>query len=425
MEISLIYVLIIVEVLLVLMAATITLTIILLRKKKSAKIDSTTPSDQQTEEELDAIELGNSYIDFLDQAMQRNSKKAAQQKNIEEDIKKSEEEEAAEDATENNEQNNENDTTSPAPSEAQSSLLHAREQFLLMEKTAAEKTEHEIHFWDSIYEGMKVLLEQFSSTEIISSGSGNEEIKTESKEKVFYIETQGKKINGEVNKLKDIIFEQENALSGMLKAMKDAENEHPDESESLKALREQIEIIERQLSESKMCMDVLEMENNRLQEEVNKIDVRHEALFSESDAEDSESTIDLDQMKEMVSKQEGKIQHLIETIESLELEATQAEALKSTISDFARTSKEMISCITILEEENDRLKSSTEQEHADTEPANQVTDSGESDALKASISELEETIIKKDVALAKLQDEFSSMETEYLAMYEAMHGDNS
>ena len=425
MEISLIYVLIAVEVLLVLMAATITLTIILLRKTKSTEID-TTPSDQQTVEGFDAIELGNSYIDFLDQAMQRNSEKSAQQKNIEEDIKKSaEEEDAAEDTTKNNEHSNESDATSPAPSEAQSSLLHAREQFLLMEKTAAEKTEHEIHFWDSIYEGMKTLLEQFSTTEIISSNSVNGEIKTESKEKVFYIETQGKKINGEVNKLKDIIFEQENALSGMLKAIKDAENEHPDESESLKALREQIEIIERQLSESKMCMDVLEMENNRLQEEVNKIDVRHEALFSESDAEGSESTIDLDQMKEMVSKQENKIQHLIETIESLELEATQAEAIKSTISDFARTSKEMISCITILEEENDRLKSSTEQEHDNTEPANQVTDSGESNTLKASISELEEIIIKKDVAFAQLQDEFSSMETEYLAMYEAMHADNS
>lgn len=413
MQIPLIYVLIIAEVLLVLTGLGITLAVILLRKPKLTEPDES-QTFQQAEDELDAIDLGSTYIDHLEQAMERNSTKSKQQESIEKENANDIEEQA------------EDENTSPAPDEKQSSLLQAREQFLLMEKAAAENTEHEIHFWDSIYDGMKNLLEQFSTIETISSTESAEDPVQESKEKVFYIETQGKKIDGEVNKLKDIIYEQENALSSMKKAMEGAEQEHPEESESLKILKEQIEVIERQLSDSKMCMEVLEMENNRLQEEVDKMDARHESLFEEPIAEkvENESLIDLDQMKEVVEQQENKIQHLIDTIESLEIDAVQAEKLKETIGDFARTSKEMMSCISILEEENERLKESGEDNNS-VDTNDPATGNEDTDELKSTISSLEEEVIKKDVAFAKLQDEFSSMETEYLSMYEAMHGDNS
>jgi len=85
----------------------------------------------------------------------------------------------------------------------------------------------------------------------------------------------------------------------------------------------------------------------------------------------------------------------------------------------------MMSCITILEEENERLQeeashTSDGQQEADVETA-PVSSDEETAALQSKVSELEEEIIKKDVSFAQLQDEFSSMETEYLAMYEAMH----
>ncbi len=436
MQISLIIVLIVAELLLVLTGLCITLTIFLLRKPKVTEEPIDEPSAQPAEDELDAIELSNNYIDFLEQAMHRNTQKTQQQKNIEADIAKEESDTAnATDDLETDEATEEesaNTSNSPAPDEAQSKLLLIREQFLILEKTAAEKSEHEIHFWDSIYDGMKDLLEQFPSTKTASTqtSSSAENVVVESKEKVFYIETQGKKIDGEVNKLKDIIYEQENALSSMKKAMQGAEEEHPEDSASLKILKEQMEAIERQLNDSKMCMEVLEMENNRLQEEVDKMDGRHDALFEETDnssSDESSSIIDLDQMKEMVEKQDAKIQQLIDTIESLEIDASQSEKLKETLGDFTRSSKEMMSCICILEEENERLKASSEADDENTETtADSAAASSEDTAeIAGKISQLEEELIKKDVAYAQLQDEFSSMETEYLAMYEAMHGDNS
>ena len=444
MEISLIYVLIVAEVMLILIGLSITLTVVLLRKPK---IENTATEESPLTEEEKNIDLGNSYIDFLEQAIERNSKKTEQQENIEaetaEDAKddaeadkddEAEETDAEEAGDTDSDDNDTSGTTSPAPDEAQSKLLAAREQFLQLEKTAAEKTEHEIHFWDSIYDGMKSLLEQFSTTQTITESAASpsetdapEQKAAESKEKVFYIETQGKKIDGEVNKLKDIIYEQENALSSMKKAMEGAESENPDDSELMKVLKEQTEAIERQLSDSKMCMEVLEMENNRLQEEVDKIEARHDSLFTDESDNNTEAspTIDIDQMKEVVEQQESRIKQLIDSIESLEIEASQAEKLKETIGDFARTSQEMMSCITILEEENERLVASHEDEDSNTEDNSSAGSGADTDNLKSEISSLEEELIKKDVAYAQLQDEFSSMETEYLAMYEAMHGDNS
>jgi len=433
MEISLIYILIIAEILIVLLGISITLAIILLRKPKSPEpvIEQST---EQAEDELDALELGNSYIDFLEEAMQRNSTKTKQQEAIEnEPADPDESTETSEEATNETADASTDEVAeakSPAPDEAQSSLLLAREQFLLMEKEAAEKSEHEIHFWNSIYDGMGKLLEQFSTTNTITSTSTSTDGSpaAESKEKVFYIETQGKKIDGEVNKLKDIIYEQENALSSMKKALQGAEGDEADNPELLNNLKEQLEALERQLSDSKMCMEVLEMENNRLQEEVDNIDSRHESLFEGNEdekTEDNDSLIDLEQMKEVVEQQENKIQNLLETIEGLEIDAAQAEKLKETLSDFARTSKEMMSCISILEEENDRLKESADEETSENNQNMESAGDADTDNLKSTISQLEEELIKKDVAFAQLQDEFSSMETEYLSMYEAMHGDNS
>jgi len=437
MEISLIYVLITAEILVLLLGASITFFILWLRKPAAVEAEPQPAVD--AESELDAIDLGSTYIDFLDQAMERNSNKLQQAISAEaSDAATSDENEGQEEESEDG-----SDDTSPSPTEEQSTLLQAREQFLLIEKEAAEQTEHEIHFWDHIYSGMQNLVEQFTSTETITETDVTTEFvvdqQTESKEKVFYIETQGKKIDGEVNKLKDIIYEQENALSSMKKAMESAETDMPEESEALNNIRVQLEALERQLSDSKMCMEVLEMENDRLQEEVDKMEARHGALFEEGENEEEEaeeessSMVDLDAMKEVVAQQEAKIDQLLTTIDSLEIEASQADKLRETLSDFTRTSQEMMSCITILEEENERLQEEVAHtpptDEADTAEeesvASESTGNEEVGTLQSKVSELEEELIKKDVAYAQLQDEFSSMESEYLSMYEAMHGDNS
>jgi len=150
---------------------------------------------------------------------------------------------------------------------------------------------------------------------------------------------------------------------------------------------------------------------------------------NDNQTDGNEPLIDIDEIKGMVEEQKRKIEELIKTIDSLEISSTDTEKLKLTIHDFAHSSQEMMGCIAILEEENERLKANEENASNTIDNVEDNTketqDNSGVDALNSTISNLEEEAIKKDVAFAQLQDEFSSMETEYLAMYEAMHGDNS
>ncbi|HEY9201187.1 MAG TPA: hypothetical protein VIQ81_06310 [Gammaproteobacteria bacterium] len=406
MHISLITLFALLEVILFLLGATITLGIMLyLRKSANAQTPSQDTPTEQPEATADAVNLHSSYIDYLEQAMQRNQQQMEQQP---------EENSEAEAEADTESENDEHQTA-----DAQLQLLQARQQFLELEKTAAQKNEDNDSFWDEINTGMQALLAQFKSIEVHTETVTEVQQKKEVKEKVFYIETQGRKVDNEVNKLKDIIYDQENAISSMQKNLAKAIEEAPQESESLNDLHQQFSSLERQILDSKMCMDILETENERLQDELHKI--KAGASQNAEQDSDSESTVELSQIKEVVRQQKERIKQLQAIIETLEIDTDKAEELKTHLSEFTRSSEEMMSCITILEEENERLQDevhtiedSLQHESGDASESQQLQE------LQTKINQLEEEVVKKDLALAQLQEEFSSMETEYLAMYEAM-----
>ncbi|MCW9012836.1 MAG: hypothetical protein OQL06_03560 [Gammaproteobacteria bacterium] len=406
------------EFLLLLLGACIVLVIYVF-KSKSASSEPETPQLDEAEKQINP---GTSYSEYIEQEQLRNEIKTSQQARIE-----------SEEITENEQPTEDNiENLSQAPNEQQSELLNARHLFLDVERQAAEHSENDITFWETLYGGMQKVLEQLKTSEIVYTETTEEHepvhTQTETREKIFYIEAQGKNIDGEVTKLKDIVFEQENSLNSLRKALKNAEGVSPDIAEQLTELFSQIDNFERQLNDSKMCIEVLEMENDKLQKEVGKLEKRHSELFeqdgekeTETDSEaEASSMIDLAEMKEVLDKQEQQINELLTTIDNLSLEAEQAEKLKATIHDFTRTSHEMMGCISILEEDNERLKEQLSHVGV-TSPEDESN--GDTEQLQSQISTLEEDLIKKDVAYAQLQDEFNSMEKEYLSMYEALHGD--
>lgn len=408
MQISLITLFALLEIILFLLGATITLGIMLyLRKSQNAQTQQQNTFTQPPEATADAINLDNSYIDHLEQAMQRN------QQQLEQQSAETPEAEAETD-TEANADSDENQTANK-----QLQYLQARQQFLELEKQAAQKTDDEDAFWHDINSGMQALLEKFKSSELNTETVTEFQQQKEVKEKVFYVETQGRKVDNEVNKLKDIIYDQENALSSMQKNLARAVEETPQESESLSELQQQFSTLERQIVDSKMCMDILETENERLQDELHKIQSQ---LPQDTESDDeSGSTIEISQIKEVVRQQKERIKQLQAIIESLEIDKDKSEELQTHLSAFTRSSEEMMSCITILEEENERLQD--EVHTIEDSLQHEMGDAGESEQLEemqAKINQLEEEVVKKDLALAQLQEEFSSMETEYLAMYEAM-----
>lgn len=383
------------ELILILLAACLILIIYII-KRTSTKTNSNDEAESTTE-------TGASYSEYLEKEILRNESKAQQQNSNKKAAAKKKPE-------------------SPLPAdEKQSQLLELREMFLKTERTSAEHTENENSFWDTIYSGLNDIFTKFQITNTeLNTETQQSHIKTEnSSEKVFYIETQGKKVDGEINRLKDIIFDQDNTLSSLKHALDGVDQHFSEDNVEFNALKKELTKFEQQLNDSKMCMEVLEMENDRLQSEIVKLETQSAISLGDT----AGLSDNMNQLKETLTGQEKQIDVLNETIDSLKLNTNESETLKSTIKSFARNSKEMMGCITILEEENDNLHELIEdlkkQQHST------VTDNDtSSDELRKKVSTLEKEIIKKDMAYAKLQDDFSTMEKEYMSMYKKIHDDD-
>lgn len=388
------------ELILILLAACIILIIYII-KRTSTKTNSNIEAESTTG-------TGASYSEYLEKEILRNESKTQQQNSNKKTA-----------ATKKI-------PVSPLPpDEKQSQLLQLREMFLKTERTSAEHTENENSFWDTLYSGLNDIFTKFQITNTdVSTETQQSYIKSEnSSEKVFYIETQGKKVDGEINRLKDIIFDQDNTLSSLKHALDGVSQHVSGDNVEFNTLKNELAKFEQQLNDSKMCMEVLEMENDRLQSEIDKLEHQLETQSGISMGNTTGLSNNMNQLKETLTGQEKQIDILNETIDSLKLNSNESETLKSTIKSFARNSKEMMSCITILEEENDNLHELIEdlkkQQHST------VTDNDtSSDKLREKASTLEKEIIKKDVAYAKLQDDYSSMEKEYMSMYKQIHSDD-
>ncbi|MDH5472042.1 MAG: hypothetical protein OEY61_04240 [Gammaproteobacteria bacterium] len=305
-------------------------------------------------------------------------------------------------------------------------LLIIRNEYLNMEKTALDHNDNENTFWNHLYTGIQDIHGKFFTevNEIINHEEIHvEKIIKKSTETVLHIEPQSKKIDAEVNKLKDIIYDQENSLSALSKALKEASSHknNSEASESFNQLYGLVTNLERNIEESRVCMEILESENDRLQGKLAEFETKYnsmcEQLASGQTNTEPQSSENVEQLRSTLEEQNQKISELAETVDHLQLEASQAEKLKATLKEFTRGSQEMMTCITILEEENVHLLDRIDE----LQNNSSASGDGDTDELNKKIILLEEEIIKKDVAYAKLQDEYASMEKEYLNMYESIH----
>lgn len=316
------------------------------------------------------------------------------------------------------EENEEDKSEAQQQNETRKKLLIIRNDFIQAEIAASELKQDENRFWQSQYKTMQDIFDKhFSHTEEIINKEEiivNKIVK-ESKDTYIQIEPQKQKIDTEVNKLKDIIYEQENSISALSKALKQAAEDHTDKefAGTLGLLNDQLNQLERNMEESRTCIEILETENERLQEElINFSNMQQVAGNISSDTSEpvAQPSENVEQLKASLEQQDQKIEELLDTVNNLELEAQHAEKLRTTLQEFTRNSQEMMGCITILEEENERLLQEIEELKNTIQ---QLTDADDEE-LQQKLTELEQALIKKDVEYAKLQDNYSALEKQYL-----------
>jgi len=153
--------------------------------------------------------------------------------------------------------------------------------------------------------------------EITGGSANNSTIITE---KTLILEKSTNKVNTEVNKLKDIIYDQSNQINNLMKSMK-SQGSDAGFSDAIQA---QFDALERSQKETTMCMEVLEMENHRLLEDL-------EALQSSSEDADIDGIDDEDMSPDELRLKIKSLEKIIETKDSefeqmmAEFESVQAE----------------------------------------------------------------------------------------------------
>ena len=123
------------------------------------------------------------------------------------------------------------------------------------------------------------------------------------------IEKTSNKINLEVNKLKDIIFEQGNKINSMI-----AEKKHQTGSDADEVIQEMLSELERSQKETAMCLDIMETENQRLMEEIEAFE------NSSSSAENLELKNRITELEFMLQEKEEAYDKLNKEFDSVESE---------------------------------------------------------------------------------------------------------
>jgi hypothetical protein len=204
----------------------------------------------------------------------------------------------------------------------------------------------------------------------------------------------------EMKKLKDFSNDQHHLITKLKGKLQDLENGEADDiPASMKHVTDQLNQLERALKESEMCVGMLESDYEQavdsFEKEIDELKTENAELIAKGTPEDD------------------------------------AKA-KELLTQFAKENKELMSCIGTLEDENDAL--SSESKKLKTKLRSKIkalkiakAKAGKSSSPQASSggggndAELKEELSKKDNEIMKLQDEYASLEAQYLDVFQKLH----
>ncbi len=202
------------------------------------------------------------------------------------------------------------------------------------------------------------------------------------KEKVVYVDKAEHKVRKEVDKLKSVSDQQKSIISelqGMLEMSED---------EGMKGeFLTRINALESALSESKMCIDVLENENQSRQEQLEDLLITLDDLTARAEGAEEAAEADVDDVdidpddllaevqqqtqtaaatdNDMVELEREKLdlkrklaaieEEQQELTKELEEKKNKVDELESVISRFSRESGDVMNAVVTLEDENNRL----------------------------------------------------------------------
>jgi chromosome segregation ATPase len=221
-------------------------------------------------------------------------------------------------------------------------------------------------------------------------------------------------------------------------ALRSKLKEHEHELEGVEDILDRLDEFEKRSAELQACLKVLEAENERLK-----------AARKDGGATTGRiATMDSAQLKglkSMVGKQQETIGNLQNLIRELAPEASKAKELQEAIASIQRANDELTGCVSVLEDENQLLRSELEEiqqqleqqeaalqqaapavEAITDDPGTAEPDLVEDDQsglspdqkkreLEIKVQELEALVEFKDAAIEELEKQYNKLEARYLA----------
>ncbi|MFQ5642926.1 MAG: hypothetical protein ACE5FQ_04415 [Thiogranum sp.] len=315
-------------------------------------------------------------------------------------------------------------------------LLQMRKQFLELEIEARALEKNPVEFQDRLAAGMSELVEQLrpepeTVTETVPEAGEQApdavvaDAADEGEAERATVDTH----DAEFNRLKDVINNQQDAMAALRKELEAREND----IEDLDSILQKLDQFERQSSEMETCLNVLEQENERLK-------AARAAGDSSAPRVEIREPVELGGLKSMMGQQKQTIDNLQNLIRELAPEAGKAKELEESIDAITRTNRELNGCVTVLEDENTKLRveleqiqSQLEQQEAqheadtagepdvtlhdeDEDEAAGITSDEEKQELEIKVQELEALVEFKDAAIEELEKQYNSLEAKYLEL---------
>lgn len=313
-------------------------------------------------------------------------------------------------------------------------LLGLRKKFLELELTAHALEKNPVQFRQTLAAGFSELIEQMRpEAETVTLAAASEpSAQPSSAEPATADEPAAPRgtldtHDQEFNRLKQVINNQQDAMSALRAELKARESD----IEDLDGILRKLDEFEQHDGELQQCLKILEHENEQLKA-AKSADQGNGAKVK------SLSSAQLGGLKNMIGNQQETIANLQDLIKELAPEASKAADLEAAINGIQRANQELNSCVAVLEDENAMLRAELESVNAqlDREEAlrdaaadavNVVPDAGEPDAdggsaeeekqqLEIKVQELEALVEFKDAAIEELEKQYNKLEAKYHAL---------
>ena len=313
-------------------------------------------------------------------------------------------------------------------------LLGLRKKFLELELTAHALEKNPVQFQQTLAAGFSELIEQMRpEAETVTLAAASEpSAQPSSAEPATADEPAAPRgpldtHDQEFNRLKQVINNQQDAMSALRAELKARESD----IEDLDGILRKLDEFEQHDGELQQCLKMLEHENEQLKA-AKSADQGNGAKVA------SLSSAQLGGLKNMIGNQQETIANLQDLIKELAPEASKAADLEAAINGIQRANQDLNSCVAVLEDENSMLRAELEAVNAqlDREEAlrdaaadavDVVPDAGEPDAdggaaeeekqqLEIKVQELEALVEFKDAAIEELEKQYNKLEAKYHAL---------